>query len=118
MNTIEICSAAHAQVLVVDDEPAIVDCLDDHDGAPLICIENGSSHSYVVTGTVGELLDFAAKIAIAAMSVEAIYREGPHCLACNRLETICSRTPCSEVLEERYGGDPDQITAEPLSLAG
>ena len=76
MNTIETCGAAGAQILVASDQDELTDLLDDYDGLPVISIENGAGHSYVITGTPGQLLDFAARINIAAYTAWALATEG------------------------------------------
>ncbi len=72
MNTIETCSAASAQILIASDQDELTDALDDFDGLPVISIENGASHSYVITGAPGQLLDFAARISVAAYAAWAL----------------------------------------------
>lgn len=76
MNTIETCGAAGAQILVASGQDELTDRLDDYDGLPVISIENGASHSYVLTGTPGQLLDFAARISVAAYTAWALATEG------------------------------------------
>lgn len=112
MNTIETCAAADAAVLIASEEADLADTLDGYDGLPVICIENGAGHSYVITGSLGELADFAAKVSIAVLGVEALYAQLPRCASCGRVESACSRNPCAAVVADRCDDDADLIASE------